>query len=98
MDLSQKKSVRIRVNGRVQGVAFRYYTKINADKLDLKGTVQNMKDGSVLIHVYGSNNQVEELVAWCEAGGSPPAVVNQVIIDELDAISSNQYFDFSIIR
>jgi acylphosphatase len=98
LNAALKKVVRIRINGKVQGVAFRYYTKIKADKLDLKGTVQNVEDGSVLVYAYGSDIQVKELCAWCKAGGPPSAIVKKVIVDELNSIPSKQYSEFSIIR
>ncbi len=52
------ESAKIKVIGKVQGVAFRYYTKIQADKLNIKGTVQNLSDGSVLIYAYSSSIQL----------------------------------------
>ncbi|MFV0269489.1 MAG: acylphosphatase, partial [Draconibacterium sp.] len=39
----------IKVNGRVQGVGFRYFTKKQADIRGLKGWVKNAPDGSVLV-------------------------------------------------
>lgn len=41
--------------GRVQGVGFRYATVQLADQLDVKGTVKNMDDGSVLIQAQSDN-------------------------------------------
>lgn len=37
------------VTGRVQGVGFRYFTKILADRLGVTGVVWNASDGSVRI-------------------------------------------------
>lgn len=44
-------TLQCRVWGQVQGVGFRFYTKMLADKHHLKGTVQNKIDGSVLITI-----------------------------------------------
>jgi len=92
------ESARIKVIGKVQGVAFRYYTKIRADQLDIKGTVQNLKDGSVLINTYCSSIQLADLITWCENGGPPAAIVDQVEVVKLDTKSPDRSADFSIIR
>ena len=38
-----------RVEGRVQGVAFRYHTSVEAKRLGITGSVKNLIDGSVEI-------------------------------------------------
>ena len=43
------KAYSINVFGKVQGVGFRYYTKLKAEELEVCGTVENRPDGSVLI-------------------------------------------------
>ena len=43
------KTLKMIVTGRVQGVGFRYYIYKLALKLDVKGTVRNLDDGSVEI-------------------------------------------------
>ena len=92
------KSAKIKVIGKVQGVAFRYYTKIQADELNIKGTVQNLSDGSVLINAYSSSIQLKKLISWCKSGGSPAATVNQIEVEMLNTKSPERFVDFSIIR
>ena len=41
------KKIRIQVQGRVQGVGFRYTTKLLADRMGIQGSVKNESDGSV---------------------------------------------------
>ncbi len=48
---------RIKVFGMVQGVGFRYYTKQEADALELKGWVMNCSDGTVDIQVQGPEDK-----------------------------------------
>jgi len=43
------KRVRIIVDGRVQGIGFRYYVSKRAQEHDIKGYVRNMPDGRVEI-------------------------------------------------
>ncbi|CAI2599771.1 acylphosphatase [Apilactobacillus kunkeei] len=57
------KNIEIIVFGRVQGVGFRYSTKKVADRMNLNGFVQNLRDGSVLIHVNGETSIVDEFVS-----------------------------------
>ena len=47
------KKIKMNVQGRVQGVGFRYMTKIVADQLGITGTVKNEEDGSVTIEACG---------------------------------------------
>ena len=41
------------LEGRVQGVGFRWWTRREATALGLRGTVRNLDDGSVEVHVAG---------------------------------------------
>lgn len=92
------KVVNIQVIGKVQGVAFRYYTKIKADGISIKGTVQNLPDGSVLICAQGVQESIGDLVSWCKNGGSPAASVDDVIISEIEYQMKQDFTEFLIIR
>ncbi|EPC99360.1 acylphosphatase, partial [Lacticaseibacillus paracasei subsp. paracasei Lpp227] len=46
-----KLAKQIVVRGRVQGVGFRWATKMIADNLDISGTIENRSDGSVFIRL-----------------------------------------------
>ena len=54
------------VSGRVQGVGFRYRTKILAEKLGLKGTVCNLDDGRVEIYAQGTEERLEQFLVALE--------------------------------
>ncbi len=41
------------VSGRVQGVGFRHFTRVQAQNLGLVGTVKNLDDGRVEIYAAG---------------------------------------------
>ncbi|MCG2880902.1 MAG: carbamoyltransferase HypF [Vulcanisaeta sp.] len=53
---------KIRVVGIVQGVGFRPYVKLLADKYGVKGYVRNLGGGEVEIHVEGPRDAVESLI------------------------------------
>ena len=65
------RRVHIVVEGRVQGVCFRYYTREQGRRLGLRGWVRNLADGSVEIAAEGQAERVNELIAWARQG--PPA-------------------------
>lgn len=66
-----KIRVRVVVHGRVQGVAYRHYTRLMARELGVAGWVRNLPDGSVEALLEGEEAAVNTLVAWCRTG--PPA-------------------------
>lgn len=70
--------VHLLVKGRVQGVAFRAYTQMEARRLHLCGFVRNLPDGSVEIIAEGERKPLERLVAWAHEG-SPVSRVEEVI-------------------
>ena len=62
------KAVDVRIAGRVQGVSFRAYAREEARRLGVTGWLRNEPDGSVVGHVEGPDEAVDELVAWCGHG------------------------------
>lgn len=67
-NMKYKKCKRIVFFGLVQGVGFRWFIKKNAKKLDLKGYVKNLNDGSVEVVVQGKSFNIENLVSICIKG------------------------------
>ena len=65
------RKVKMNVQGRVQGVGFRYMTKMVADQLGVTGTVKNEDDGSVTIEAIGNDDIIqkfiEEVKKWTSA-------------------------------
>ena len=49
------------VNGRVQGVGFRYFVRTVAVELRLSGWVRNRPDGRVEVEAEGDEDQLREL-------------------------------------
>jgi len=63
-----KKSVRLYVEGTVQGVFFRGFVKENAEKYNLKGFVRNLDDGRVEVFIEGDSDDVNRMVEIVEKG------------------------------
>ncbi len=60
--------VHLTIEGRVQGVFFRYSTVEEAVGLRLKGKVRNCPDGSVEVVAEGPRQNIEDLIRWCRHG------------------------------
>ena len=68
------KAVTVKVVGRVQGVAFRWYAVQEAERLGVRGWVRNEPDQSVAAHLEGEDEAVDAMVAWCRRGPSSASV------------------------
>ena len=62
------KRYHIIVSGRVQGVGFRYFCVMNAQKFNLTGSVRNMSNGNVEIFVQGDPNNIDYFINIIEKG------------------------------
>jgi acylphosphatase len=75
-----KSRVRLKIQGRVQGVFFRAATMDKAREFGLTGWVRNNPDGSVEVGAEGLREELDKLVAWSHMGPRH-AVVNNVEIE-----------------
>ncbi len=71
------------VTGRVQGVGFRYFTKILADRLGVTGVVWNASDGSVRIEAQGDEMAMKDFVNGVSVSPSPYGRVDSVTSERL---------------
>jgi acylphosphatase len=72
-----RRAVRLLIEGRVQGVGFRWWTVQEARALGLEGWVRNLRDGRVEVLAIGEDRALDRLTAAC-AGGPPGAQVSTV--------------------
>lgn len=85
MLLSMNKNIKkvrahLLISGRVQGVAFRYYTINNAQNLGIKGWVRNCWNGKVEVVMEGKEEKVKKLIGWCYQGPGS-AIVEKVEVE-----------------
>lgn len=67
-----------RIEGRVQGVGYRYWAANQAESLGLDGYVRNLTDGSVEALLIGHPADLARMLTWLEDGPSA-ARVDRVI-------------------
>ena len=81
---SERKAIRLRVTGRVQGVGFRYHVVSHAQELGLDGYARNLDDGTVEVWAEGPP---EALAGLLEATRRGPrwARVDDVRTEEASA-------------
>ena len=73
---------RIFISGFVQGIGFRQFIKINADKIGLEGWVRNLPNGKVEAVFNGPKEKIEEMIALCRKGPFLAEVENVEIVWE----------------
>lgn len=81
------------VEGRVQGVGFRYFVAEHAAALHLTGWVRNRERGEVEVYAEGPTDVLETLLRQLERGPGM-AYVSQVTAEWLPA--AGKYTQFSI--
>ena len=69
-------SYRYLVQGRVQGVGYRYFALRAAEELGVSGFARNLPDGSVEVVAEGTDTALAELEARLRAGPSFSRVSN----------------------
>ena len=68
--MADETAVRVRIEGRVQGVGFRYWAIDRAVAMGLGGWVRNRIDGSVEAVFAGPEPAVAEMLRSCRRGPS----------------------------
>ncbi|MCC7174711.1 MAG: acylphosphatase [Bryobacterales bacterium] len=66
--MSRKIARRYFVQGRVQGVGYRYFVERAAVDLGLSGYARNLEDGRVEVYAAGPPEQLSELAGYLRKG------------------------------
>ncbi|MDU8912783.1 acylphosphatase [Aestuariicoccus sp. MJ-SS9] len=88
-------SVRVVVRGRVQRVAFRAWTRREAEALGLRGWVRNRADGSVEAVLQGDAGSVEAMIARMREG---PRAAHVTEVEAVPLERAEERFDGFDIR
>ena len=75
---------RILVQGRVQGVGYRYWTLSLARRWSVRGWVRNRQDGSVEILCIGAADAVDGFIEQCQIGPTAARVSGVVTFPAQD--------------
>jgi len=78
-DAPKWERAEITIYGRVQGVAFRFYTQNEARRLGLTGWVRNNPDGSVRMVAEGDPAVLDVFCAWTAHGPDHARVDRQEV-------------------
>jgi acylphosphatase len=82
------------ISGRVQGVCFRHYTVLEAEKWNISGTVRNMDNGCVEVFCQGDEANINKFVSFLHVGPRS-AHVERVEKEVFDGKEVYRGFDIS---
>lgn len=82
------------VEGRVQGVGFRYFVQSTALKYSITGTVRNMDNGMVEIEAQGAEEQLNKFISIIRRGNTFIRVDN-LSLKRIDANPAETKFNVS---
>lgn len=68
MNNHDRETVAITVRGRVQGVGFRMFVAMTADRLNVSGWARNLPDGSVQLQATAARPALSELITAVRVG------------------------------
>lgn len=77
-----KKSVRLYVEGTVQGVFFRSFIKENAERYNVKGFIRNLEDGRIEIFLEGNSDDVNKMIELAKKGPKHSQIKEVIIKPE----------------
>jgi acylphosphatase len=81
-ETDERRTVTVRIEGRVQGVYYRAWTYETASALGLDGWVRNREDGSVEAVFSGPPDVVAEMLERCKDGPQHARVTAVTVTDE----------------
>ena len=85
---NDRRAVRIRIEGLVQGVGFRAWVERQATELGLAGWVRNRRDGGVEASFAGPASVIDEMVRRCGTGPRSAAVAMVKVLDETEPLGA----------
>jgi acylphosphatase len=93
--MADNKKAHVFIEGRVQGVGFRHFTRKTATSIGVNGWVRNLNDGRVEAVFEGSEQQVEKLIEACKKG---PPISNVTDIEVDWQPGEDEFEQFKVVR
>ncbi len=81
------------VDGRVQGVGFRSFCMLEAQKRHLTGTVKNLSSGMVEIHIQGNQEMIDDFLATVQKGNHF-SIVTDISVKQIPVIENEKKFTY----
>lgn len=81
------------IKGAVQGVGFRYFVYSKAKAFDIKGYVENMDDGSVVVIAEGEENNLSSFEGYLYEGSD----FSRIDSIEFNEIPTRGYKNFEVV-
>lgn len=79
------------VQGRVQGVGFRYFVQYTASLLNITGTATNLHNGDVEIFAQGDNEHTDAFLARVRRGNGFSRVI-ECKVEEVPSLEKEKSF------
>lgn len=96
--MSEQRVVRVMIQGSVQGVGFRFWTKHQAELHGLHGFVRNRRDGTVELLLAGPPASIETMLKACRTGPRGSRVDDVAVQEEQEAaLSEARGTGFSVL-
>ena len=89
-----RKRLILKIYGLVQGVNFRYFTSLYAQKLGITGFIKNNDDGTVTVNAEGEEKNLHKLLNFCY-NGVKHAKVDSIDVSWLE--NSDEFSSFNIL-
>ena len=83
----------IRIHGKVQGVGYRFFATSRARKLGLKGSIENQRDGTVVVDVEGEQSVIDQ---WIDDLKEGPRYAEVTKIDQESKEFTGRLGDFDV--
>jgi acylphosphatase len=87
------RQVRLRIEGKVQGVFFRHHVRSLARTLKLSGYVKNLDDGAVEVVACGNPTAIYELIEYCRHG---PEGADVKHLKRTEEVSTGEFKGFEV--
>lgn len=88
------KRYHVIVEGQVQGVGFRGFVMLQAQRRRLTGTVKNMSNGMVEIFVQGEEKQIDDFLAAVAKGDGRFIRVDDIAVKQTEVIPDEKKFTY----